>query len=85
MYELASNGGYIESSYKLRLIYESGKGVAHDHQLAINYYQIASDIGHSKASNSLAIYYDDGNSHQTKSIELYTKAFDGDNKFAAYN
>jgi TPR repeat protein len=73
----SSEGGYIEASYKLGILFEEGLRVERSHAEAIKLYHIAADKGHENALYRLAQLYHYGSGVKRdylKSFELYITA-----------
>jgi TPR repeat protein len=73
----SSEGGYIEASYQLGILFEEGIGVKRSHAEAIKLYHIAADKGHEDALYRLARLYHGGNGTKQdliKAFGLYTIA-----------
>jgi TPR repeat protein len=73
----ASEGGFIDASYELGILFEEGIGVKRSHAEAIKLYHIAADKGHEDALYRLARLYHGGNGTKQdliKAFGLYTSA-----------
>ncbi|KAI8875574.1 HCP-like protein [Backusella circina FSU 941] len=81
----ASDGGYIDASYQLGMLYEEGIHISQNYQKAIGLYQIAAVKGSENALYRLAQIYHCGsgiNHDYRKAFDLYTKAAKYGNQLA---
>ena len=59
-YRIAAEQGHADAQFELGVIYDSGKGVAEDHSLAVLWYRKAAEQGHAGAQNNLGVSYQSG-------------------------
>ncbi|WP_392565987.1 tetratricopeptide repeat protein [Utexia brackfieldae] len=74
---IAAEKGDSEAQYHLALAYDSGQGVAVNHETAVYWYQKAAENGYLDAMFNLAVSYDDGDGikqDKAQAIFWYTKA-----------
>ncbi|KAK8871768.1 hypothetical protein M9Y10_007509 [Tritrichomonas musculus] len=84
----SSDGGSLNASYLLGLLYESGEGVVQDFEKAKKYYEKSAEQGNSHGYNRIGFCYKLGLGTETdyrKAFEYYKKAADLGNMYSTHN